>query len=161
MSRVKNADKYSYELLYIIPNKYTDEEAAPIAKNVEEIITKNGGSIIISEAWEKRRLAYPISGFNRGYYFIVEFRAEGEGLNKINETLRIFKEVIRYQIIKKEIKTAKKLEEEKEVAQKIAAKKEETEKKEKEKDKSKDETKLKLKDLDAKLDRILDTDDLL
>ncbi|MDD5071292.1 MAG: 30S ribosomal protein S6 [Patescibacteria group bacterium] len=163
MSKTKSSEFYRYELLFIIPNKFTEEEANLITDKVKKIITDEGGVITFSEFWGKKQLAYPIKQNSYGYYSLLEFNLDGEKLAKINKTLRMSSDVIRFQIVKKKIKTAKQLEKEKKISEKIADKNIAKEKKaEEEKNKGKDkEKKLELKDLDEKLDDILDTKDLL
>jgi len=163
---MNNTDKLAhYELLYIINNKYTEDELAPIMENVKKIISNNGGIVTYTEEWGKKRLAYSIKNFSHGYFVLVEFDLEESGLKKINDTLRMSNEVLRHMIVirkqrsTEEIK-AEKIKAEEREAKAIKAKQEEIEKEEKIVPK-KDKSKMDLKDLDEKLDKILDTDDLL
>jgi len=166
MSRTKSSASSHYELLFIVPNKYTEDEANSIVDKVRKIITGNKGNIVFSENWGKKHLSYKIDGYSYGYYNLFEFDLEGAELEKINRTLRMSSEVLRHQIVRKIVKTEQQIETEKKIAEKIAKKeivkdKEIVKSKEVEKDKHKDKGKLELKDLDKKLDKILDTDDLL
>jgi len=138
MSKAKTSQIPHYELLYIVSNKYSEEEIKPIIAKVNKLIVDNEGKITNSQEWGKKKLAYPIQHFNYGYYNLVEFDCGGEKLKKINKEMRIDSDILRFQIVAKKIKTEK-------------------EKLEKEKTKGK----VNLKDLDEKLDKILETDDLL
>lgn len=157
MSKVKSDKIPHYELLYIVSNKFTEDELKPIIEQVRQLIEKNGGRITFTEQWGKRKLAYSIKLFSHGYYNLVEFDAVGEGLKKITRGLDMESEIVRYQIVAKKIKTAAEVEKEKAITEKIAAKAVAKEQLEEEKKKGK----VDLKDLDERLDRILDTDDLL
>ncbi len=161
MSRTKSSELPHYELLFIIPNKFTEDEANSIIKKVKEIVVKEKGNITFSEDWGKKSLAYPINQYNYGYYSLVEFELDGNNLAKIDRALRMSNEVLRHQIVKKKIKTTEQIEREKKISEKIAAKDVTKKKKEEEQEKTKDKKKLKLKDLDKKLEDILDTKDLL
>lgn len=170
MSKVKKTGLSHYEMLFIVPNKYTEDEADKIVAKVRDIIKDNGGNITFSEDWGKKRLSYKIDDYNHGYYNLFEFDLEGNELEKIDRTLRMHNDILRHQIIKMAVKTSQQIEKEKKIAKKIADKvvkkekekeKEEEVKKEKDIIKDKDKGKLELKDLDKKLDKILDTDDLL
>jgi uncharacterized Zn finger protein (UPF0148 family) len=70
-------------------------------------------------------------------------------------------EVLRHQIITKKVKTEEEIKKEKEITKKIAAKQAEEKKTLEEKERAKDKKKIDLEDLDEKLDKILETDDLL
>ena len=144
-----------YELLYLIPNKYSEDELAPIIDKVRDIIQTNGGNITLNEQWGRKRLAYPIKSFHFGYYNLLEFDLAADKVAKIERALKLFAEVIRHQLVSKKLKTASQLEEEKRIAEKIAAKTKTEEKIAKEK------VKVDLKDLDEKLDKILESEDLL
>ena len=130
-------------------------------KKIEKIITDNEGVITEREAWGKKRLCYPIKHFNHGYYFLLEFDTPGKNLEKINNVTKITNEVLRFQIVardkklKEDIKKEKAKIKERETMAKADEKKKEDLKKEKARGK------VNLKELDEKLDKILDTDDLL
>jgi small subunit ribosomal protein S6 len=164
MSKTKFSGLGHYELLFIIPNKFTEGEATEIVEKIKKVIMEKEGNITFSEFWGKKKLSYPIKLNSFGYYSLIEFDLPGKNLAKVDKLFRMSNEVIRHQIVKKKIKTAEEMEKEKKISEKIAAKniekeqKTEVQKKEKEKNKDK---KLELKDLDEKLDNILDTKDLL
>lgn len=162
MSKVKKTGFSRYEILFIIPNKYTEDEAIKIDKKIKDIIISKEGKIVYFEDWGKKKLAYQIKHFSYGYYKLVEFDLAGENLAKIDKELRMSLEILRHQIVKKEIKTKKQIEKEKDIVEKIAKKSIKNKKKDDEEKKEvKDDKKLKLKDLDKKLDSILETDDLI
>ena len=161
MSKIKSSKIPHYELLYIISNKFSENELAPIAERVKKIIIDNGGDITINKEWGKKRLAYPIKGFYYGYYFLLEFDLAGEKLAKVDRALRLSSEIVRHQIVSKKVKTAEEIKKEKEIAAKIAAKTTEEASREEKLTKEKSKEKIDLKELDEKLDKILETSDLL
>ncbi|PLX22060.1 30S ribosomal protein S6 [Candidatus Parcubacteria bacterium] len=193
MSRTKKTTLPHYELLYIVSNKYTEQEVKPIAEKIEKLITDAKGEINYKEEWGKKKFAYPINHFNHGYYFLIEFDLAGVDLKEVDTEIKHMHEVLRHQIITKRKRSLEEIEDEKRILAKQAkraeekraelesgaekkpeakvkksaevakeAKKEEKEKvKPAEKEKSKEEVQLNLDKLDEKLDKILDTDDLL
>ena len=72
-----------YELLYIIPNKFTDAEVGPLMAKIDEMVRGAGLSLVKSENLGKRKLAYPIKQFNHGYYVLSEFKGTSENINKL------------------------------------------------------------------------------
>ena len=101
MSKTKKIEKEHYELLYIIPNNFTEEESGQIQEKVKKQIRDKGGEITFKENWGKKRLAYPINHFNHGYYGLLEFDAEKKDLDEINRFLGLLDEILRFLIIKK------------------------------------------------------------
>lgn len=174
MSKVKSGDTPHYELLYLISNKFSEEEIKPIMEKVSSLIINNQGKITQTVFLGKKRLAYPIKGFRFGYYNLVEFDLPGANLINIGRALRLTSEILRQQIVLKELKTEEQINQDKKIAAKIAARSAKAEESAKEKvlarraapaadqgAKAIGQDKVDLKDLDAKLDKILETDDLL
>jgi small subunit ribosomal protein S6 len=148
----------NYELLYIVSNQYTDDEAKKIKERIDEVIKSFGGIIGSEEDMGKKKLAYPINQVAHGYYFLTEFELEdGPKLKDINNLLRLDKEILRAQIINKPKPTAKQLEK----IRKQEAYRAKTGKAEDKPIKPETEKKVDIKNLDEKLDEILKTDDLV
>lgn len=151
----------NYELLYIVANQYTEEEAKNIQAKVNAMLEKNGAILGYQENMGKKKLAYPINHIAHGYYFLVEFELEdGTKLKDINENLRLDKEILRAQIvIKKEKTTEAELKKQKEKRERNSGEEKETAKPATEKPER--TKKADMKNLDEKLDEILKTDDLV
>ena len=67
----------SYETLFIIDARLSDEEIKALTAKFTDLIAAHGTVGEVSE-WGKRRLAYPINDQNEGYYVLVTFNAEAE-----------------------------------------------------------------------------------
>jgi small subunit ribosomal protein S6 len=169
MSKTKKSNSGHYEILFIVPNKFTEEEAKQIIVKVENIIVKSGGEISYQEYWGKKKLAYEIKHNAYGYYALIEFDADKEAVLIINQSLRLSTDILRHQIVSKKVKSEKEIARAKVIQKKIEAKKEEeakiaktkTEKKEFEYKKGKQKDKSDLKELDEKLEGILNAKDLI
>jgi small subunit ribosomal protein S6 len=173
MSKTKASGMTHYEILFILPNKFTDDEAKAVAAKVEKVIVENGGAVTFREYWGKKKLAYPIKQNAYGYYSLCEFDLEGKDLAKIDQALRLSTEVLRHQIVSKKAKTEAELAKEAKIRAKIESKKAAEEKpaakaktssvspvaaKPAEK---KSDSRAGLKDLDEKLEGILSAKDLI
>ncbi len=90
----------NYEILYIIPAKYSETEFEEINKKVPAILEEAGAKIERTDNWGKRKLAYQIKHFRYGYYTLIIFSAEAEVLEKITQKLNLNQDVIRFQIVK-------------------------------------------------------------
>ena len=82
-----------YEMLYIIPIKFNDDEAKNIVSEVKKLISDNQGEITYEENLDKRKLAYPIKQTYQGYYTLVEFDLPKANLKKVDEKLKLMAEV--------------------------------------------------------------------
>lgn len=168
MSKTKPSGPSHYEMLFIIPNRFTEEEAKTVSEKTEKMVADNGGQITRREYWGKKKLAYEIKHNGYGYYSLLEFDLEGSSLAKLNQTLKLSTDVLRHQIIAKRIKSSEEIARDEKIQAKIDSKRaaekskaKEEEVKQTEKGKTKDDKRVELKDLDQKLEGILNADDLI
>lgn len=90
--------RQKYELLYIIPSKYTEDEVKSIMDKVKGDIESASGKVEEMHNLGKRRLAYPVKHVRFGNYVLVWFEAETEKLAKLNETMRLDVQILRHLI---------------------------------------------------------------
>lgn len=91
-----------YELLYIVPTTFTDEEVGTIEQKVAALITKVGATTDSTRRLGKFRLAYPIKNQRHGHYVLVMVTCEHGSVAKLDELLRITPEVLRHLIVRGE-----------------------------------------------------------
>jgi len=64
-----------YETTFIVNASLDDSQVDAVIGRLQEIITKNGGTIEALNKWGRKRLAYPISKKTNGFYVNLEFMA--------------------------------------------------------------------------------------
>lgn len=79
-------------------------------ERVTKIITDNGGKITATDNWGKRKLLYTIKKLDHAVYVFYTVEMPGEGVKKVESTLNITDEVIRYLITKPDLKKIAKAE---------------------------------------------------
>jgi small subunit ribosomal protein S6 len=79
-------------------------------ERVTKIITDNGGTITATDNWGKRKLLYTIKKLDHAVYVFYTVEMPGEGVKKVESTLNITDEVIRYLITKPDLKKIAKAE---------------------------------------------------
>lgn len=95
----------TYEALYIIQHEKSEDEVQTITQVVEKLITDNGGVIVRSEIWGKRRLAYEVKGQSEGIYVLVRFEAD-PGFNlKLESHFRLNENIVRFLVVLFDAKT--------------------------------------------------------
>lgn len=118
----------SYELAILYDPDLEIDLETPASK-VKGIIAEAGGKITAEDNWGKRKLAYKIKGHDMAVYVFYTAEIDSLKLREIESKLNITDEVIRFLIVKPDIKAIKKAESIKEakaakVAKKLADKKE-------------------------------------
>lgn len=112
-------NQYEIAVLYH-PDLEIDLEKA--TSRVEKIFKDNGGKVVNVDNWGKRKLAYPIKKVEHAVYAFYTVELPSEGVRKVESTLNITDEVIRFLITRPDLKAIAKAEAQKaEKAAKAAA----------------------------------------
>ncbi len=69
-------------------------------KKVEELITKNGGKVLETERWGKKRLAYPVKKHKYGYYVLIRFEAPANLLKPLEKFYQLSEHIIKFLTVK-------------------------------------------------------------
>ena len=93
--------QYEIAVLYH-PDLEIDLEKA--TKRVEKIFTDNGGEVKHVDNWGKRKLAYAIKGNEHAVYVFYTIDLPAPNVNKVESTLNITDEVVRFLITKPDLK---------------------------------------------------------
>jgi ribosomal protein S6 len=149
----------TYELTYIVSPEITSEEAESKAKELEFLISSKEGTILKQSNPIARTLSYPIKKHASGFFGVLEFQVEPEGLLELKETLLKDGKIVRHMVIikeaammRKERRTRTKPSPIFDIEKKIENK---TEEKEEKPEKKPEKEKVELKDIEHELDEIL------
>jgi len=88
-----------YELLYIIPSRYTDNEVGEIQIKVNGLIEKVGAKMVKEENLGRIRLAYPVKQMRFGTYILNYFETETAAVSELEKQLRLTSDVLRHMIV--------------------------------------------------------------
>jgi small subunit ribosomal protein S6 len=100
-------NQYEIAVLYD-PDLEVDMDKA--TAKVEKILTDNGGKVADTDNWGKRKLAYTVKKHDSAIYVIYTVELPGESVKKIEATLNITDEVIRFLITRPDLKALAKAE---------------------------------------------------
>ncbi|KKW22133.1 MAG: 30S ribosomal protein S6 [Parcubacteria group bacterium GW2011_GWA2_51_12] len=88
-----------YELMYIIGSHISDDQIPSVTEEVKKFIGDGGGTVSKHEDLGKRKLAYPIKKTRNGNYVVVNFSAPPENINAIEHKVRTSQSIIRHLIL--------------------------------------------------------------
>jgi small subunit ribosomal protein S6 len=102
-----------YELMLVLRPDTADDRVQQILDRTTRGIAAGDGQIVKVSPWGRRRLAYPISGYREGSYFIVVFDAPSEAIDELERGLNITEEVMRHLVtrIERPVRRAEKKDE--------------------------------------------------
>ncbi|ERT68700.1 MULTISPECIES: 30S ribosomal protein S6 [Cetobacterium] len=89
-----------YELMFIINPTILEEGRETVIAKVNNILTTAGATVLKSEKWGERKLAYPIDKKKTGFYVLTTLEMDGTKLTEVESKLNITEEVMRYIVIK-------------------------------------------------------------
>lgn len=99
----------TYEIAVLFHPDLEIDLSKPQAK-VEKIFTDNGGKITNTDSWGKKKLAYQIAKQDQAVYIFYTLDLPAEAVRKVEATLNITDEVIRYLISRPDLKAIAKAE---------------------------------------------------
>lgn len=92
-----------YEITYIIKPDLDEETKNAVVEKYDKVITDNGGSMVESKDWGKRRFAYEIDKYREGTYHIMTFTADNaDAVNEFGRLTKIDNQVLRSMVVKLE-----------------------------------------------------------
>lgn len=100
-------NQYEIAVLYH-PDLEIDLEKA--TSKVEKIFTDNGGKVTNVDNWGKRKMAYPIKKNESAVYVFYTVELPAESVRKVESTMNITDEVIRFLIVRPDLKKIAKAE---------------------------------------------------
>jgi small subunit ribosomal protein S6 len=89
-----------YDLIFIVQPDLSDEETKAVADRYLQILETQQGTVIKTEDWGKRRLAYDIKKQSRGHYFLVDFYGPGTMVKEIERNLKIDDNILKFLTVK-------------------------------------------------------------
>lgn len=98
-----------YELAVLF-DPQLEVDLSKATEKIKKIIKDNKGKVVKTDNWGKRKLAYSIAGHNQAIYVFYDVELPPENMQKLESTLNITDEVIRYLITRPNLKAIAKAE---------------------------------------------------
>ncbi len=93
----------SYETVFILTPVLSDDQAKEAVQKFENEIASLGGKLKHSESWGLKKLAYPIQKKTTGFYFLLEFEAEGSAVADLELSLKRDERIMRFLTVKMDV----------------------------------------------------------
>ena len=97
-----NDQQSYYETMYILRPDIAEDEVTNHIDKYNKLLEEFGGTILDSQMRGKRRLAYQIAKHREGIYVQLSHQGDGQHIEKIEKSMRLSEDVIRYMTIKQE-----------------------------------------------------------
>ncbi len=91
-----------YETVFIVTPVLSEAQMKEAVEKFKTLIEENGGEIVHLDYWGLRKLAYPIQKKSTGFYNLIEFKAPGDFIEKLETEYRRDERIIRFLTFKME-----------------------------------------------------------
>lgn len=89
-----------YETIYVLRPDAGREASESIGTRVQDVISKQHGSLTRVENWGYRKLAYPVRKHGRGVYVYLKYVGDGQLVSELERNLRLQDAVLKFQTVK-------------------------------------------------------------
>ena len=96
-----------YETMYIIKSTLDEVQKAKLMEELHGIVLSHNGTIDKVEDWGLKDFAYEIDNMKKGYYVVVTYSTEVEGLNEFKRLIGLNPNVVRSMTISQEEREGK------------------------------------------------------
>lgn len=90
----------AYELMIILDAELEESVVQGVINRTSEMVAANGGNVVTTDKWGKRRFAYEIDHKVEGFYVVLEIVTEASNLDDVDRFLRLADETVRHKIIR-------------------------------------------------------------
>ncbi|MFH1284924.1 MAG: 30S ribosomal protein S6 [Candidatus Peregrinibacteria bacterium] len=88
-----------YEIMFILRPDLGEEKTNKEIEEMRKHITSGKGEVLREDIWGMRDLAYKIKKEERGFYVVLNFTIEPDGLKEIQDSLNLNQQILRYLLI--------------------------------------------------------------
>lgn len=85
-----------YEAMFIIKPDLSDEEKKTLFSQINDVVTKNNGTLANGSIWAERKKLYsPIKKFHEGLFYLANFSMLGPSIKEIRHAYNLNENILR------------------------------------------------------------------
>ena len=89
-----------YETVFILTPVLSDNQMKEAVAKFTKVLTDNGGTIVNTEEWGLKKLAYPIEKKTSGFYVLIEFDGDPTIVKKLETSFLRDDSVMRFLVFR-------------------------------------------------------------
>ncbi len=90
----------NYETVFIMTPVLSDDQMKETVKKFQSFLKEKGAEIVYENNWGLKKLAYPIQKKSTGFYYLIEFKAEGTLVADLETTYKRDERLLRFLTVK-------------------------------------------------------------
>ena len=96
----ENNDMALYEHVFLARQDLAQAQVDALAENATKILTDNGGTVVKTETWGLRSLAYRIAKNRKAHYVMLDIDAPPSAVAELERQTNINEDIIRFMTIR-------------------------------------------------------------
>jgi len=89
-----------YETVFIMTPVLSDDQMKETVGKYQKLLKDKGAEIVLEDNWGLRKLAYPIQKKSTGFYYLIEFKSEGDIIKDVELAFKRDERIIRFLTVK-------------------------------------------------------------
>lgn len=89
-----------YETVFIMTPVLSDDQMKETVSKYQKLLKDKGAEIVLEDNWGLRKLAYPIQKKSTGFYYLIEFKSEGDIIKDVELAFKRDERIIRFLTVK-------------------------------------------------------------
>jgi len=91
-----------YESIFIVRPSLSDEDTNKLIEKMKGVVAKAGATLLKSENWGKKKLAYEVKRERKGTFVYLHFRSEGGVVSELERSYRLEDSVLKFLTVRVE-----------------------------------------------------------
>jgi small subunit ribosomal protein S6 len=96
----KEQDLRDYELMLVLDPNLDEAGIEGVTNRIATLVTQRGGTVLDSQVWGRRRLAYPIRRFRDGVYILSHLHLAPDATEELERNFRLTEAILRHLLIR-------------------------------------------------------------
>jgi small subunit ribosomal protein S6 len=89
-----------YETVFIMTPVLSEEQMKEAVQKFKDYLISKGAEIVLEDNWGMRKLAYPIQKKSTGFYYLIEYKAEGSIIRDLEIAFKRDERIMRFLTVK-------------------------------------------------------------
>ena len=92
-----------YESIFVVRPSLSDEDTHKVIEKMKGVVEKSGATLLKSENWGKKKLAYEVKRERKGTFVYFRFKAGSQVVSELERSYRLEDSVIKFMTIRQEL----------------------------------------------------------
>jgi small subunit ribosomal protein S6 len=91
-----------YEVMVIVHPEVDEEGVTAFNEQIANFVSSQGGEVVKTDVWGRRKLAYAIAKQSEGTYVVLQMQLDGSHLAELDRNLKLNEQVIRHMVLRRD-----------------------------------------------------------